>query len=77
MAIIGAVTGATAMIATKWLIVAAALLLLALAGLPVAVHEWDGWVRPHSIEAIHYIPRDMDELSASRRRNPSPDTELR
>ncbi len=61
------------MTTTKWLIAAAALLLLTLAGLPVAVHGWHGWTGHANIEEIHYVPRDVDETSASRRRSPSLD----
>ena len=56
--------------AMKWLIVAGVLTLLALAAFPAALDAWDSWVRHASIQSIHYVPRDINELSASRRRLP-------
>jgi hypothetical protein len=45
-------------------------MLLVLAAFPAAVEAWHGWVRPAHIQAIQYLPRDIDDLSASRRRSP-------
>jgi hypothetical protein len=54
----------------KWLAAIFVLLLLALAGLPTAIDAVAGWVahRSASVESINYIARDVNELSASRRR---------
>lgn len=53
----------------KWLMAAGAVMLLALAAFPVAVDAWNGWIRPAHVQSIQYLPRDINDLSASRRRN--------
>jgi len=56
----------------KWLTAVFILLLLTLASIPVAIDAASGWMahRHPSVQAIDYLSRDIDELSASRRRAP-------
>jgi len=56
----------------KWLTAVFILLLLMLAAIPVAIDAANGWMarRHTSVQAIDYLSRDIDELSASRRRAP-------
>jgi hypothetical protein len=48
------------------------ILLLMLAAIPAAIDAASGWMarRHTSVQAIDYLARDIDELSASRRRAP-------
>jgi hypothetical protein len=62
----------------KWLTAVFILLLLMLAAIPAAIDAASGWMarRHASVQTIDYLARDIDELSASRRRAPrkfSPD----
>jgi hypothetical protein len=62
----------------KWLTAVFILLLLMLAAIPAAIDAANGWMarRHTSVQAIDYLARDIDDLSASRRRAPrkaSPD----
>ena len=52
----------------RWLTAILALLLLGLATLPV-IESASAWLarRSDSVESINYLPRDIHELSASRR----------
>jgi len=56
----------------KWLTAVFILLLLMLAAIPAAIDAANGWMarRHTSVQAIDYLARDIDELSASRRRAP-------
>jgi hypothetical protein len=56
----------------KWLTAVFILLLLALAAVPAAFDAASRWVshRRASVQAIDYLSRDINELSASRRRSP-------
>jgi hypothetical protein len=53
----------------KWVFI---LLLLMLAAIPAAIDAANGWMarRHTSVQAIDYLARDIDDLSASRRRAP-------
>jgi hypothetical protein len=56
----------------KWLTAVFILLLLMLAAIPAAIDAANGWMarRHTSVQAIDYLARDIDDLSASRRRVP-------
>jgi hypothetical protein len=56
----------------KWLTAVFILLLFMLAAIPAAIDAASGWLarRHTSVQAIDYLARDIDELSASRRRAP-------
>jgi len=56
----------------KWLTAVFILLLLMLAAIPAAIDAANGWMarRHTSVQAIDYLARDIDDLSASRRRTP-------
>ncbi len=56
----------------KWLTAVFILLLLALAAVPAAFDAASRWIshRGASVQAIDYLSRDVNELSASRRRSP-------
>jgi hypothetical protein len=56
----------------KWLTAVFILLLLMLAAIPAGIDAANGWMarRHASVQAIDYLARDIDDLSASRRRAP-------
>ena len=56
----------------KWLTAVFILLLLMLAAIPAGIDAANGWMarRHTSVQAIDYLARDIDDLSASRRRAP-------
>ena len=56
--------------AMKWLTAILVLLLFGLAAFPAAIDTVGAWVthRSEHVQAIDYLPREIDEMSASRRR---------
>jgi hypothetical protein len=61
----------------RWLTAILVALLLGLAAFPAAVTAVGGWVahRSEHVRSIDYLPREINEISASRRRGerPAPD----
>jgi hypothetical protein len=62
----------------RWLTAILVVLLLGLAAFPTVVGTVSGWIahRSEHVRSIDYLPREIDEISASRRRageRPAPD----